>query len=64
MLRIGIFTANLAAASFLALVGIGQMFPVATGDGGIDLSIPFVMNFCAFLAVQLVDQATSSRSFW
>ena len=27
VLRIGIFTANVAAASFLAMVGIGQMFP-------------------------------------
>jgi ribose transport system permease protein len=53
--RFGIVTANLAAASFLALVGIGQMFPIASGEGGIDLSIPFVMNFCAFLAVRLVS---------
>ena len=52
--RPGMITANLAAASFLALVGIGQMFPVASGEGGIDLSIPFVMNFCAFLAVKLI----------
>lgn len=54
-LKFGIITANLAAASFLALVGIGQMFPIATGEGGIDLSIPFVMNFCAFLAVRLIS---------
>ena len=60
VLRVGIFTANLATASFLALVGIGQMFPVASGEGGIDLSIPFVINFCAFLAVQLVDGSTAS----
>ena len=52
--RTGIFTANIAAASFLALVGIGQMFPIASGDGGVDLSIPFIMNFCALLAVKLV----------
>ncbi len=52
--RYSIVTANLTAASFLALVGIGQMFPVASGEGGIDLSIPFVMNFCAFLVVQLI----------
>lgn len=52
--RYSIVTANLTEASFLALVGIGQMFPVASGEGGIDLSIPFVMNFCAFLAVQLI----------
>jgi ribose transport system permease protein len=60
VLRYSILTANLAAASFLALVGFGQMFAVATGEGGIDLSVPFVMNFCAFLAVQLVDQSLSS----
>jgi ribose transport system permease protein len=54
-LKFGIITANLAAASFLALVGIGQMFPIASGEGGIDLSIPFVMNFCAFLAVRLIS---------
>jgi ribose transport system permease protein len=60
VLRYSIFTANIAAASFLALVGIGQMFPVASGEGGIDLSIPFVMNFCAFLAVQMVDGSAGS----
>jgi ribose transport system permease protein len=60
VLRYSILTANLAAASFLALVGIGQMFPVASGQGGIDLSIPFVMNFCAFLAVQSVDGSAAS----
>lgn len=54
--KFGFITANLAAASFLALVGIGQMFPIATGEGGIDLSIPFVMNFCAFLAVRLISE--------
>ena len=59
--RYSIVTANLTAASFLALVGIGQMFPVASGEGGIDLSIPFVMNFCAFLAVQL-SPSTPCRS--
>ena len=58
--RPGILTANLAAASFLALVGIGQMFPVASGEGGIDLSIPFVMNFCAFLAVKLISAEPAS----
>jgi ribose transport system permease protein len=60
VLRYSILTANLAAASFLALVGFGQMFAVATGEGGIDLSVPFVMNFCAFLAVQMVDQSLGS----
>ena len=57
---IGIFTANVAAASFLALVGIGQMFPVASGEGGIDLAIPFVMNFCALIAVKMVNGTSTS----
>jgi ribose transport system permease protein len=60
VLRFSILTANLAASSFLALVGFGQMFPVASGEGGIDLSIPFVMNFCAFLAVQMVGADVDS----
>jgi ribose transport system permease protein len=60
VVRFSIFTANLSAASFLALVGIGQMFPVASGEGGVDLSVPFVMNFCAFLAVKLVGASAVS----
>ena len=59
-LNFGIVTANLTAASFLTLVGIGQMFPIATGEGGIDLSIPFVMNFCAFLSIRLITGQPSS----
>lgn len=55
--RPAIVTANLATASYLALVGLGQMLPVATGEGGIDLSIPFVMNLCAFVAVRLISEA-------
>jgi len=58
--RPGMITANLAATSFLALVGIGQMFPIASGEGGIDLSIPFVMNFCSFLAVEMVGDTVGS----
>jgi ribose transport system permease protein len=59
-LKFEIITANLAAASFLALVGIGQMFPIASGEGGIDLSIPYVMNFCAFLAVKIISADPAS----
>jgi ribose transport system permease protein len=33
---------------------------VASGEGGIDLSVPFVMNFCAFLAVQMADGSIAS----
>ncbi len=53
-LRLGTITANLTAASFLAMVGLGQMFPIASGEGGIDLSIPPVMSFCAFVSVKMI----------
>ena len=58
--KLSIVTANLAAASFLAMAGLAQMFPVASGEGGIDLSIPFVINFCAFLTVKMVTDDSSS----
>ncbi len=58
--KLSIITANLAAASFLAMAGLAQMFPVASGEGGIDLSIPFVMNFCAFLTVKMVTGDSAS----
>lgn len=58
--KFSIITANLAAASYLAMVGLGQMFPVASGDGGIDLSVPYVMNFSAFLAVKLITEHPGS----
>ncbi len=53
-LRMGSITANLTATSFLAMVGLGQMFPITSGEGGIDLSIPSVMSFCAFVAVKTI----------
>lgn len=55
VLRYDIVTANVAIASYLALVGIGQMFPIASGGGGIDLSIPFVINFASFNAVSQIS---------
>ena len=36
------------SASFLTVVGIGQMFVVTTGRGNIDLSIPSVMTLSAY----------------
>jgi ribose transport system permease protein len=60
VLRYDIVTSNLAEASFLALVALGQMLPVASGGGGIDLSIPFVINFTAFVGVRTVDESLGS----
>lgn len=39
------------SASFLAVVGVGQMFVVSTGRGNIDLSIASVMTLSAFVAL-------------
>jgi ribose transport system permease protein len=36
-------------ATFLMLVGIGQMFVITVGNGGIDLSVPYVMTLSAYL---------------
>ena len=60
VVRYDIVTANVAIASYLALVGIGQMFPIASGGGGIDLSIPFVINFASFNAVGQVGSSPGS----
>ncbi len=44
----------LLSASFLTVVGIGQMFVVTTGRGNIDLSIPSVVTLSAYLALLTV----------
>ncbi len=41
----------LLSASFLTIVGLGQMFVVTTGRGNIDLSIPSVITLNAFIAL-------------
>lgn len=44
----------LLSASFLSIVGIGQMFVVAAGRGNIDLSIASVVTLSAYLALLTV----------
>lgn len=44
---------NATLATFLAVVGIGQMFTI-TG-GGIDLSLPYVMTLAAFLSEGIMN---------
>ena len=51
----GSLIANAAIASFLVVVSLGQMFTVTTGEGGIDLSIPYVMTLSAFISVAVMD---------
>ena len=42
------------SASFLTVIGIGQMLVVATGRGNIDLSIPSVLTLNAYLALIVI----------
>lgn len=44
----------LLSASFLAVVGLGQMVVVTTGRGNIDLSVAAVMTLSAYLALVVV----------
>src|SRR3954454_10742721 len=38
-------------ATFYVIVGVGQMFVIASGPGNIDLSIPAVMTLAGYLAM-------------
>jgi len=49
-LNLGSLIATSTNASFLAIVAFGQMLVVTTGGGAIDLSIPSVITFSAFLS--------------
>lgn len=51
---LGSLSGILLSASFLAIVGLGQMFVVTTGRGNIDLSIPSVITLNAYLALLTV----------
>ncbi len=51
----GTFTAALAFAPFLVLVGVGQMFVITAGYGAIDLSVPYVMTLAALVSVEIMD---------
>ena len=50
----------LLSASFLTVVGIGQMFVVTTGRGNIDLSIPSVVTLSAYLALLTIRGADAN----
>lgn len=43
-----------SVATFLVVVGVGQMFVVTGGNGGIDLSIPAVMTLSAFVSCEVM----------
>ncbi len=47
-------TINATLATFLAIIGLGQMTAITGGGGGIDLSIPYVVTLSAFLSAGLM----------
>ncbi len=49
----------LSSAAFLTIAAIGQMFVVSTGRGNIDLSIPSVITFSAFITMSLIHGSSA-----
>lgn len=41
---------NVTLASFTFLLGISEMLVITSGDGAIDLSIPYIVTLCAYLS--------------
>jgi ribose transport system permease protein len=56
----GAIESALTVGAFLSLVGLGQMFVIASGSGNIDLSVPYVLTFGAYLAGQIIDGGSGS----
>ncbi len=52
---LGSLLINASVASFLAIVGLGQMLTITSGGGGIDLSIPYVMTLTAFVSIAIMN---------
>ncbi|MFR3030402.1 MAG: ABC transporter permease, partial [Blautia sp.] len=54
-LNIESFLSNAYIASFLAILSFGQMLVVTSGRGAIDLSIPVVLTFMAFVSIRIIN---------
>jgi len=50
---------NATLASFLVMLGLGQMTVIASGDGAIDLSMPYVVTISAFLSTSIMAAGSS-----
>jgi len=51
----GTLSIGVTVATFLVIVGIGQMFVITSGSGAIDLSVPYVMTLSAYLGTQVMN---------
>lgn len=56
-------TAATIVAVFLVIVGIGQMFVITSGNGNIDLSVPYVMALAAFLSADVMNGQDTRLAF-
>ena len=45
---------NATLASILALVAFGQMIVITSGDGGIDLSLPYIITFGGYVSARFM----------
>jgi len=52
---------NATTAAFLALAALGQMFVISSGPEAIDLSIPAVVTFSAYVTTGVIGGATDER---
>ncbi len=62
-LTIGTLITNVTLATFLIIIGLGQMVAITGGSGGIDLSIPYVVTFSAFLSIGITHGASGITPF-
>ena len=53
-------TSGITIGTFLLFVGIGQMFVITTGNGGIDLSVPYVMTLSAYMTSSIMAGQNSN----
>ena len=51
----GSLSSAASVAAFLTVAGLGQMFVIAAGNGNIDLSVPYVLTFAAFLGSSILN---------
>lgn len=54
-LSVGLLLTDATLASFLALMGLGQMVVITSGDGSIDISMPYVLTLAAYLSATVMS---------
>jgi len=60
---VDLLLSNIYLASFVAVAALGQMLVVSTGRGAIDLSIPFTITLCVYVAT-IVQNGVDQNLPW